>query len=62
MKYSPVVILILGLIFFSCSKSENMRVLEQADAIIEDDSETSKTTMDILHLQLKQTSMKMESQ
>ena len=41
MKFNPVAFLILGLIFFSCSKSENMRLLEQADAVIEDDAESS---------------------
>lgn len=41
MKAYSFAILILCLILFSCSKSDNMRLLEQADAIIEDDPETS---------------------
>lgn len=41
MKAYSFAILILSLILFSCSKSDNMRLLEQADAIIEDDPETS---------------------
>ena len=41
MKFSPVVFLFLSLIFLSCSKSENMKLLEEADAVMEYDSESS---------------------